>query len=238
MIIIPLPVIAVNIVYTVLFLLSVAVLIAALLKKNYFVLLPKVVTWLSILLLALCICSIRTILSSDSVENQNPILTFISFNYIAEIVVAVLILVGVNLFVLKGCKRLSEVSARFALDSMNQKFFSIDMKLNQHEITEEEEKLEKANIRKEINFLTNLDVAAKFLSGTGKAISVLYFVAVAVGTLICIKIRGMTVKESLTSNAGMSLSNLVLFLVPLLLLSFAVITSLQTGEVKNVEKSV
>ena len=82
--------------------------------------------------------------------------------FIVVIVVQVLV-------VTKGAGRVSEVQARFSLDSMNQKMFDIDNRLNSGAINEEQAELLKAAIRRDIDFYSNMDGSSKFVSGNVKA---------------------------------------------------------------------
>ena len=77
-----------------------------------------------------------------------------------------IILIVIQVLVItKGATRVSEVAARFALDSMAQKNFAVDAELNSGAITEEEAQAKRAEIRRESDFYSAMDGSSKFVSG-------------------------------------------------------------------------
>lgn len=179
----PLPPTAVNILYAMLFVLCIATLFISIFNKEHFEYLPKNILYLSVFILVLCINLTRIILTVDSFEKQNIILRFVSFNYILEIITAVCVIIGVNIFSRRN-KRLNEVNA-------------------------------------------NLDGATKFLSGTVKAISFLYFFTLFSGIAISLKAHSMPLRKAFSLYAELSFSNLILFLIPTLILEIAVVITIK-----------
>ena len=90
-------------------------------------------------------------------------------NIVIGFVIFIILIVVQVLVVTKGAGRVSEVAARFSLDSMNQKMFDIDNRLNSGAIDEQEAERLKTAIRKEIDFYSNMDGSSKFVSGNVKA---------------------------------------------------------------------
>ena len=68
----------------------------------------------------------------------------------------------------KGATRVSEVAARFTLDSMQVKMMAVETEYSSGSITEEEAQKRKAQIQKESDFYGSMDGASKFISGNVK----------------------------------------------------------------------
>ena len=94
-------------------------------------------------------------------------------NYLLALIISLPLIIAV-LLVSKASYIISEVSARFALDSMNTKFFEIDNRLHEKEISEEEADRLKNLVQKEVDSKSRLAGAAKFLSGCVKAIVIFF----------------------------------------------------------------
>lgn len=86
-------------------------------------------------------------------------------NIVIGLVIFIILIVVQVLVITKGSSRVSEVAARFSLDSMSQKFFDVDNRLNSGIIDDQEALRLKDSIRKEIDFYSNMDGASKFVSG-------------------------------------------------------------------------
>jgi len=151
---------------------------------------------------------------ADIVAGDNVVIGFIMFIVIIVVQVAV---------ITKGAARVSEVSARFTLDSMNNKMFDIQNELNSGAITEEEAKRQKAQIRKEIDFYSAMDGSSKFVSGNVK-VGIFITALNLVGGII----TGMTAKgnalsfaDAFKSYAKLTIGDGLMSQLPSLLISFA-----------------
>ena len=133
---------------------------------------PRVVLFVTVFGLALNVCSTRYILThghrgfesfdgamiksfANVVAKGQPVIGFIIFLIIIIIQVVV---------ITKGAGRVSEVQARFALDSMNSKMFAVDSELNSGSITDEQARQKKADIQRECDFYSAMDGSSKFVS--------------------------------------------------------------------------
>src|SRR5574344_192740 len=87
---------------------------------------------------------------------------------IGMVIFIILIVVQV-VVITKGATRVSEVAARFSLDSMNSKMFAVDSELNSGSITEEEAPRRKQEIQRDSDFYSAMDGSSKFVSGNVKA---------------------------------------------------------------------
>jgi flagellar biosynthesis protein FlhA len=127
--------------------------------------------------LALNVSSARLILTQGSNFNGKMIKAFSSFVVgsssgvqgivVGTIIFIIIILVQV-IVITKGATRVSEVAARFTLDSMPVKMMAVDTEYSSGAITEEEARSKKAQIQMESDFYGSMDGASKFISGNVK----------------------------------------------------------------------
>ncbi len=142
------------------------------------------------------------------------------------IIFIILIVVQV-IVVTKGAGRVSEVSARFTLDSMNSKMFDIQNELNAGAITEEEAAKRKEQIRREVDFYSAMDGSSKFVSGNVKAgifITVINLVGGIITGMMGDKahgIPGMDFSAAFSSYANLTIGDGLMSQLPALMLSFA-----------------
>ena len=121
----------------------------------------------------------------------------------------------------KGVERISEVSARFALDTMNHKMFNIDNKYSNHEITEEEAEIMKKNLHCEMDFFASMDGAARFFAGNTKAMLLMTSIDIAGGIAIGYFMQGKTLFEAIEPAILFTTGTVVLYCVPLIIISIA-----------------
>lgn len=224
MMLIPLPVIAVESLIGIEVLFSVAILIYSFTKNR--VAMPKLILVFLLFSMALNISLTRISLTGYESDICVPLVGVISRiiggkNYIIGGIITVILLM-VQVFInSKGCCRVSEVSARFMLGSMNQKFFDIDNKLNQGIIDKKEEEILKENVRKEIDYYSNMDGASKFLSGISKANVFFTLVNLAGGILIQVFKLKTSIGIAIENSMFITVGNAVLFTLPVMVVSFA-----------------
>lgn len=237
MILIPLPVIALESLIGIESLFSVAILIYSFTKNR--VAMPKLVLLFSLFSMSLNISLTRISLTGYESGICVPLVGAISGiiggkNYIiAGIITAILPTVQV-LIISKGCCRISEVTARFILTSMNQKIFDIDNRLNQGIIDKKEEEILKENMRKEVDYYSNMDGASKFLSGVSKANVFFILVNLAGGILIQVFKLKTSIGMALENTMFITVGNVVLFTLPVIVVSLAAGLSI-TGDFKLVK---
>ena len=140
---------------------------------------PRIILLQTLFSLAINISSTRLILAGEGTGAQFLAGQSAMVKAFADIVAGNDIVIGFVIFIIlivvqvlvvtKGAGRVSEVAARFSLDSMNQKLFDIDNRLNSGAIDETEAEALKESVRKDIDFYSNMDGASKFVSGNVKA---------------------------------------------------------------------
>ncbi len=122
-------------------------------------------------------------------------------NYVVGAVIFV-ILVLVNFMVITGgATRISEVSARFTLDSLPGKQLSIDADLNSGLISEEEAKRRRRNLEREMDFYGTMDGASKFVKGDAMAGIIITVINIVGGLIIgmaMLKMNPLTATQTYT----------------------------------------
>ena len=237
MMLIPLPVIAVESLIGIEALFSVAILIYSFTKNR--VAMPKLVLMFSMFSMALNISLTRISLTGYESGISVPLAGIISStiggkNYIIGGIISVILLTVQVFIISKGGCRVSEVNARFTLNSMNQKFFDIDNKLNQGIIDKREEEILKENVRKEIDYYSSMEGASKFLSGISKANVFFTLVNLAGGILIQVVKLKTSIGIAIENSMFITVGNTFLFTLPVMVVSFAAGLNI-TGDLKLVK---
>ncbi len=193
---IPLPELALNIAYILLW--GFCMFLMAIVRncKEKLLTLPRMLLFLSLAILGIEISYTRIILTFEMHIRMNPETCF-KFMYIINIIVAVTLLALSYHFVIKRGTKAAEVTARFALDTMNQRFFDIDNKLNSGLISEEEAEQQKKKIQLDIDFFSNLDGSSRFLAGNMKALIFIYVISIAGGCLVGVLQNSYSIQDAL-----------------------------------------
>lgn len=237
MMLIPLPVIGVESLIGIETLFSVAILVYSFTKNR--VVMPKLVLVFSLFSMALNISLTRISLTGYESGISVPLAGIISStiggkNYIIGGIISVILLTVQVFIISRGCCRVSEVNARFTLNSMNQKFFDIDNKLNQGIIDKKEEEILKENVRKEIDYYSSMEGASKFLSGISKANVFFTLVNLASGILIQVVKLKTSIGIAIENSMFITVGNTILFTLPVMVVSFAAGLNI-TGDLKLVK---
>lgn len=199
---------------------------------------PRVTLLVTLFGLAINIASTRLILthpvgngaSLGSIPGQSALVqAFASIvtgkNIVVGFIIFIILIVVQVVVVTKGAGRVSEVSARFTLDSMNNKMFDIQNELNSGAITEEEASKRKEQIRREVDFYSAMDGSSKFVSGNVKAgifITVINLVGgIITGMIGNDQIPGMDFGQAFRSYANLTIGDGLMSQLPALMLSFA-----------------
>lgn len=191
---------------------------------------PRVILFQALFGLAINISSTRLILGSEvtsDYSNQQSAMVQAFADVVAGndvvlgfIIFIILIIVQV-LVITKGASRVSEVSARFTLDSMSSKFFDIDNRFNSGVIDENEALRLKDAIRKEIDFYSNMDGASKFVSGNVKAGILITLVNLIGGIFFGMANYDLSFNEALNSYSKLTIGDGLMSQLPSLIISFS-----------------
>ena len=196
MVILPLPPIVLDVFFTFNISLSLIILLAVVYTRRplEFAVFPTVLLIATLLRLALNIASTRVVLlhGHEGTDAAGKVIQafgdfVVGGNYTVGLVVFAILVIINFVVVTKGGGRISEVSARFTLDSMPGKQMAIDADLNAGQISQEEAHQRRQDISNEADFYGSMDGASKFVRGdavAGILILVINIVGgMAVGTL-------------------------------------------------------
>ncbi|MCL2179662.1 MAG: flagellar biosynthesis protein FlhA [Treponema sp.] len=145
-------------------------------RPTEFSIFPTILLVSTVFSLALNVSSTRAILTLGARFNGRMIRAFSSFVVgtsgtegivVGAIIFAIIIAVQV-IVITKGATRVSEVAARFTLDSMTVKMMAVENEVSSGSISEEEAQRKKDQIQKESDFYGSMDGASKFISGNVK----------------------------------------------------------------------
>ena len=191
---------------------------------------PRVVLITTIFGLAINISSTRNILvhpvkTSGHMAGQSEMV-----QAFANIVAGDKVLIGFIIFIIlivvqvlvitKGADRVSEVTARFTLDAMNNKMFTIQNQINNGSITEEEGEQKINQLRQEFDFYSAMDGSSKFVSGNVKA-GIFITVVNLIGGIVTGTLAGASITDALDSYAKLTIGDGLMSQLPSLLLSFS-----------------
>ncbi|MEW6103209.1 MAG: flagellar biosynthesis protein FlhA [bacterium] len=215
MMVIPLPPLLIDILIAGNIMLSIMVILTVMYisKAIDFSVFPSLLLMATIYRLALEVSTSRLILLGQG-GDIGIVKAFGSFvvggNYIVGIIIFAILTVVQLLVIVRGTTRVSEVAARFTLDSMPGKQMAIDADLNAGYITEEEAIKRRQEIRKEADFYGAMDGAAKFVQGDVIAAIVIIIINIIGGLIIGVIVRheplGDAVRAYTTYTIGCGLS--------------------------------
>ena len=185
---------------------------------------PSLLLFVTLFRLALNVASTRLILTGDDAHSAGAVIAafgefVIRGNFVVGAVVF-LILVIVNFVVItKGAERISEVSARFTLDSMPGKQMAIDADLGAGLINEKEARERRRGIQREADFHGAMDGASKFVRGDAVAGLLILAVNVIGGIVIGVAQKGMSIGHAAQTFTVLSIGDGLVAQVPALLVS-------------------
>lgn len=230
MIILPLPPLLLDVLFTFNIALSLMILMVTVYAKKPldFAVFPTILLVSTLLRLALNIASTRVIL----LEGHNGgdaaghvIEAFGEFviggNYAVGIVVFAILVVINFVVVTKGAGRVAEVSARFTLDSMPGKQMAIDADLNAGLITQEQAQARRREVASEAEFYGSMDGASKFVRGDAIAGIIILFINLIGGFIIGMAQHGLPFGQSVEIYTLLTIGDGLVAQIPSLLLSVA-----------------
>ncbi len=230
MLILPLPPFLLDIFFTFNITLALLVLLAGTysLRPLDFSIFPMVLLLATLLRLALNIASTRVVLLEGHTGTDAAGKVVQSFgevviggNYAVGFIVF-LILVIINFIVVtKGASRISEVSARFTLDSMPGKQMSIDADLNAGVITQDEARIRRQEVASEADFYGAMDGASKFVRGDAIAGILILVINIIGGFIIGTVQHDLSIEDAFRVYGLLTIGDGLVAQIPSLLLSTA-----------------
>jgi len=231
MVVLPLPPIALDILFTFNIALSIIIMMAVFYVSRpvEFGVFPTVLLVATLLRLALNVASTRVVLlngHSGPGAAGRVIQSFGEFviggNFAVGVVVFIILTIINFVVVTKGSGRISEVSARFTLDAMPGKQMAIDADLNAGLITQDEARTRRADVRAEADFYGSMDGASKFTRGDAVAGILILFINIIGGLSIGTIGHGMPIAEAGKRYTLLTIGDGLVTQIPALLLSTAV----------------
>ncbi|WP_419873122.1 flagellar biosynthesis protein FlhA [Candidatus Pristimantibacillus sp. PTI5] len=225
MMIIPIPVLLLDILIILNISIALMILLIAMNTKEAldFSIFPAILLITTLFRLALNVSTTRNILSHA--EAGEVVATFGSWVGGGEIAIGFivfLILVVVQFIVItKGSERVAEVAARFTLDAMPGKQMSIDADLNAGLINEHQAKARRSKIEREADFYGAMDGASKFVKGDAIASIIILIINLVGGFIIGMAIHGLSFGESLSTFSILTIGDGLVSQIPALLISTA-----------------
>lgn len=191
---------------------------------------PQIILLVTLFGLGINVSSTRLILTKGAAFDGRMVRAFSSFvvgsdkgsdGLVVGMVIFIILIVIQTIVITKGATRVSEVAARFALDSMAQKNFAVDQELNSGAITEEEARQKRADIRNESDFFSAMDGSSKFVSGNVMAGIFITVVNLVAGLVTGMILRGEPFGSAIETYSRLTIGDGLLSQIPSLLLSFS-----------------
>ncbi len=249
MIVIPMPPIALDMLFTFNIALSLVVLMVTVyaLRPLDFGIFPTVLLIATLLRLALNVASTRVVLlngHTGTAAAGKVIESFGEFvvggNYAVGLVVFSILVIINFVVVTKGAGRVSEVSARFTLDAMPGKQMAIDADLNAGLITQDEARQRRDEVGQEADFYGAMDGASKFVRGDAIAGILILFINIIGGLAIGTLQFELPLTDALRNYTLLTIGDGLVAQIPSLVLSSAtaIIVTRVSGKQKMTEQVV
>ena len=193
-----------------------------------FAVFPTVLLVATLLRLALNVASTRVVLlngheggdaAGKVIEAFGSVV--IGGNYVVGLVVFLILIIINFVVVTKGAGRISEVSARFTLDSMPGKQMAIDADLNAGLIDQDEAKLRRSEVAREADFYGSMDGASKFVRGDAVAGILILAINIVGGLAVGMAQHGLDFSTAMEYYSLLTIGDGLVAQIPGLLLSTA-----------------
>jgi flagellar biosynthesis protein FlhA len=231
MVILPLPPVALDVLFTFNIALSLVVVMAVfyVARPLEFGVFPSVLLLATLLRLALNVASTRVVLlhgHTGTGAAGKVIESFGEFvvggNYAVGVVVFIILTIINFVVVTKGAGRISEVTARFTLDAMPGKQMAIDADLNAGLINQDQARERRSEVRAEADFYGSMDGASKFVRGDATAGIMILIINIVGGLAIGVMAHDLALGDAARTYTLLTIGDGLVAQIPALLLSTAV----------------
>ena len=231
MMMVPLPPLALDVLFTFNISLSLGILLTTVYVKRPldFGVFPTILLVVTLLRLALNIASTRVVLLNGHTGTSaagKVIEAFGEFvvggNYAVGLVIFAILVIINFVVVTKGAGRVSEVSARFTLDAMPGKQMAIDADLNAGIIEQDEARRRRQEIGEEADLYGSMDGASKFVRGDAVAAILILFINIIGGLIIGTSQHDLSLSSAVHNYTLLTIGDGLVAQIPSLLLSTAV----------------
>lgn len=184
---------------------------------------PSLLLISTLLRLSLNVAATRLILTeADAGQVIGSIGAFaVSGNFVVGLVVFLILVVVQYVVITSGAQRVSEVAARFTLDSMPGQQMSIDADLNMGLIDQKEAVRRRSALEKEAAFYGAMDGASKFVKGDAIAGIIILLINIIAGWIIGVMQMGMDWGEALRHFTLLTIGDGIATQAPALIISLA-----------------
>jgi flagellar biosynthesis protein FlhA len=198
-------------------------------KPIEFNLFPTMLLVATVFSLALNVSSTRLILAQGVKFNGRMVRAFSSFvvgvsgneGLVIGFIIFIIVIAVQAVVITKGATRVSEVAARFTLDSMQVKMMAVETEYSSGSITEEESQNRKKEIRQESDFYGAMDGASKFISGNVKIGILITVVNIIGGIIVGMSLHGETWSLAANNYVSLAIGDGLVSQFPALLISTA-----------------
>src|SRR5690349_20582499 len=231
MVVLPLPPIALDALFTFNIALSIVIVMSVfyVARPVEFGVFPTILLLATLLRLALNVASTRVVLLNGHTGSHAAGKVIESFgqfviggNFAVGVVVFIILTIINCVVVTKGAGRISEVSARFTLDAMPGKQMAIDADLNAGLVTQDEARQRRAEVRAEADFYGSMDGASKFVRGDATAGILILVINIVGGLAIGTMAHDLPFGDAARSYTLLTIGDGLVAQIPALLLSTAV----------------
>lgn len=182
---------------------------------------PSLLLIATLFRLSLNVSATRLILSGGDVGRVISAIGsyVVAGNYVIGLIVFLILIVVQYVVVTNGAQRISEVAARFTLDSMPGQQMAIDADLNMGFIDQAEAQRRRKNIEREAAFYGAMDGASKFVKGDAIAGIVILLVNSIGGLVIGVMQHGMSWGDALQRYTLLTIGDGIVTQVPALVIA-------------------
>ncbi|GAA4888838.1 flagellar biosynthesis protein FlhA [Ferrimonas pelagia] len=142
-------------------------------------------------------------------------------DYVVGMVVFLILMIINFVVITKGGERISEVSARFTLDSLPGKQMAIDADLNAGALSQDQAKARRAEVASEADFYGSMDGASKFVRGDAIAGILILFINIIGGVAIGVFQHDMSAGDAFRTFSLLTIGDGLVAQIPSLLLATA-----------------
>lgn len=230
MMILPLPPVILDLLFTFNISLAIMILLVAMFTKKPldFAAFPAVLLFATLLRLALNVASTRVVLlhghkgpdaAGQVIEAFGHFL--VGGNFAVGIVVFIILVIINFVVITKGAGRIAEVGARFTLDAMPGKQMAIDADLNAGLVGEDEARRRRSEVGQEAEFYGSMDGASKFVRGDAVAGLLIMAINIIGGLIVGVAQHGLSFSDAARVYTLLTIGDGLVAQIPALVISTA-----------------
>ncbi|MEM7183612.1 MAG: flagellar biosynthesis protein FlhA [Spirochaetota bacterium] len=232
MLVVPLPGLVLDFLIVVSMAMGLIILLTSLSMKEAsdFSVFPSLLLISTIFRLALNVSTTRQILTQGTSFNSHIIEAFGTFvigggsgleKYLVGFIIFLIITIVQIIVITKGATRISEVAARFTLDALPGKQMAIDTELSSGNINEEEARLRRQKVQREVDFYGAMDGASKFVQGDVRAGLIITGINLIGGVIIGTSMQGESFANAIQTYGKFTIGDGLVSQIPGLLATTA-----------------